>query len=217
MIWLKAFHIVFVVTWFAGLFYLPRLLVYHAEATETVVRERLKVMERRLLAMTRIDQKVLASSVYRFGRTSLAQDTEMLFYGDGKTATVALYRSPGELESRAIATNGKVDAAARIRLDQPPTLDEYTMVLAGALPLAVHPSPRDVAVIGFGSGLTANTLLGSDRVERVDVIEIEPFRQPAFRKLAIGISDDPTPCQKITGYHSSGECNLYRPPGWFLR
>jgi putative membrane protein len=54
MIWLKAFHIVFVVTWFAGLFYLPRLLVYHAEATETVVRERLKVMERRLLAMTRI-------------------------------------------------------------------------------------------------------------------------------------------------------------------
>ena|SRR6476646_5620894 len=54
MIWLKAFHIVFVVTWFAGLFYLPRLLVYHAEATEAVVRERFKVMERRLLAMTRI-------------------------------------------------------------------------------------------------------------------------------------------------------------------
>jgi putative membrane protein len=54
MIWLKAFHIVFVVTWFAGLFYLPRLLVYHAEATEPVVRERFKVMERRLLAMTRL-------------------------------------------------------------------------------------------------------------------------------------------------------------------
>ena len=54
MIWLKAFHIVFVVTWFAGFFYLPRLLVYHAEATEPVVRERLKIMERRLLVMTRI-------------------------------------------------------------------------------------------------------------------------------------------------------------------
>jgi len=54
MLWLKAFHIVAVVTWFAGLFYLPRLLVYHAEATEPVVRERLKVMERRLLAMTRL-------------------------------------------------------------------------------------------------------------------------------------------------------------------
>jgi putative membrane protein len=54
MLWLKAFHIVFVVTWFAGLFYLPRLLVYHAEASEPIVRERLKIMERRLLVMTRI-------------------------------------------------------------------------------------------------------------------------------------------------------------------
>ena len=34
MLWLKAFHIVAVVTWFAGLLYLPRLFVYHAEATE---------------------------------------------------------------------------------------------------------------------------------------------------------------------------------------
>jgi putative membrane protein len=54
MLWLKAFHIFAVVTWFAGLFYLPRLLVYHAEATETIVRERLKIMERRLLGMTRL-------------------------------------------------------------------------------------------------------------------------------------------------------------------
>lgn len=54
MLWLKAFHIVFVVTWFAGLFYLPRLFVYHVEAGEAPVRERLKVMERRLLAITHI-------------------------------------------------------------------------------------------------------------------------------------------------------------------
>jgi putative membrane protein len=54
MLWLKAFHIVAVVTWFAGLFYLPRLLVYHAEATEPVVQERLAIMERRLLGMTRM-------------------------------------------------------------------------------------------------------------------------------------------------------------------
>jgi putative membrane protein len=54
MLWLKAFHIIFVVTWFAGLFYLPRLFVYHAEATEAVVRERLKVMERRLLGITHV-------------------------------------------------------------------------------------------------------------------------------------------------------------------
>lgn len=54
MLWLKAFHIVFVVTWFAGLFYLPRLFVHHAEATEPAVHARLAVMERRLLVMTHI-------------------------------------------------------------------------------------------------------------------------------------------------------------------
>ncbi len=54
MLWLKAFHVIFVVTWFAGLFYLPRLFVYHAEATEPVVRERFKIMERRLLMITRL-------------------------------------------------------------------------------------------------------------------------------------------------------------------
>ena len=54
MLWLKAFHIIFVVTWFAGLFYLPRLFVYHVEASEAVVRERLKIMERRLLMITHV-------------------------------------------------------------------------------------------------------------------------------------------------------------------
>jgi len=48
MLWIKAFHIVFMVTWFAGLFYLPRLFVYHAMAEDTAGRERFKVMERKL-------------------------------------------------------------------------------------------------------------------------------------------------------------------------
>ena len=54
MLWLTAFHVIFVVTWFAGLFYLPRLFVYHAQASETLVRECFKVMERRLLMITHI-------------------------------------------------------------------------------------------------------------------------------------------------------------------
>jgi len=54
MLWVKAFHIVFVVTWFAGLFYLPRLFIYHAASTEPQVRAQLKVMERRLLVITHI-------------------------------------------------------------------------------------------------------------------------------------------------------------------
>jgi len=48
MPWIKALHIVFVVAWFAGLFYLPRLFVYHAQSRDEVSRERFKVMERKL-------------------------------------------------------------------------------------------------------------------------------------------------------------------------
>ena len=61
MLWLKAFHIVFVVTWFAGLFYLPRLFVYHASATDEAGRERFKVMERRLFAMMTIGVALAAA------------------------------------------------------------------------------------------------------------------------------------------------------------
>ena len=48
MLWIKSFHIIFMVTWFAGLFYLPRLFVYHAMSEDTVSRERFKIMERKL-------------------------------------------------------------------------------------------------------------------------------------------------------------------------
>jgi len=48
VLWIKAFHLMAMVTWFAGLFYLPRLFVYHAMAEDSVSRERFKVMERKL-------------------------------------------------------------------------------------------------------------------------------------------------------------------------
>lgn len=50
MLWVKAFHIIFMVTWFAGLFYLPRLFVYHAQCdlADSTSIERFKIMERRL-------------------------------------------------------------------------------------------------------------------------------------------------------------------------
>jgi putative membrane protein len=48
MLWLKSFHIIFMVTWFAGLFYLPRLFVYHAMADDEPSVARFKVMERKL-------------------------------------------------------------------------------------------------------------------------------------------------------------------------
>lgn len=76
-LWLKAFHIIGVVTWFAGLFYLPRLFVYHREAGEPPLRARLKVMERRLLVMTHIGGTLAIA----FGIATLAVEPYYLAAG----------------------------------------------------------------------------------------------------------------------------------------
>ncbi len=49
MLWIKSFHIIFMVTWFAGLFYLPRLFVYHSMAIDKISTDRFIIMERKLL------------------------------------------------------------------------------------------------------------------------------------------------------------------------
>ena len=54
LLWLKAFHVIAMVTWFAGLFYLPRLFVYHADAGDWISVERFRVMERKLFILTTI-------------------------------------------------------------------------------------------------------------------------------------------------------------------
>lgn len=54
LLWLKAFHVIAMVTWFAGLFYLPRLFVYHADAGDWISVERFRIMERRLFILMTI-------------------------------------------------------------------------------------------------------------------------------------------------------------------
>jgi len=54
MLWIKAWHVISMVTWFAGLFYLPRLFVYHASTTDRAGIERFVIMERRLYAIMTI-------------------------------------------------------------------------------------------------------------------------------------------------------------------
>ncbi|MFI4890560.1 MAG: protoporphyrinogen oxidase HemJ [Steroidobacterales bacterium] len=54
MLWLKAFHVTAMVTWFAGLFYLPRLFVYHADTTDEPGLGRFEIMERRLFVLMSI-------------------------------------------------------------------------------------------------------------------------------------------------------------------
>ncbi|HEX2197144.1 MAG TPA: CopD family protein [Burkholderiales bacterium] len=60
MLWIKALHLIFVVTWFAGLFYLPRLFVYHAMAQDEISLERFKLMERKLYRGIMAPSAVLA-------------------------------------------------------------------------------------------------------------------------------------------------------------
>ena len=63
-LWLKAFHIIFMVTWFAGLFYLPRLFVYHCDAPAgTRQSETFKIMERRLMKAI-INPAMIASWIF---------------------------------------------------------------------------------------------------------------------------------------------------------
>jgi len=71
MLWLKALHVISVVTWFAGLFYLPRLFVYHADAHDAISVERFVVMERRLFMIMTIGA---AASLF-FGASMLLEST----------------------------------------------------------------------------------------------------------------------------------------------
>jgi len=54
MLWVKALHVIFMVTWFAGLFYLPRLFVYHASTNDSATIETFKVMEKKLFGIATI-------------------------------------------------------------------------------------------------------------------------------------------------------------------
>lgn len=60
-LWIKALHVAFMVTWFAGLFYLPRLFIYHAQADDNPGRQRFTIMERRLFAIMTIGAVLTAA------------------------------------------------------------------------------------------------------------------------------------------------------------
>ncbi len=115
--------------------------------------------------------KVLASGVFRHGIAQLDDKTEILFHQDGKTASVTV--SEWDNKTVTIMTNGKPDATITMASGSPPSIDEATMTLLGALPLSVYPKARTIANIGMGSGLTTHTVLAMPGVERIDTIEIE--------------------------------------------
>ncbi|MBS7457720.1 fused MFS/spermidine synthase [Coralloluteibacterium stylophorae] len=120
------------------------------------------------LVLGRPDMLAQSSGVFRTGVATLP-GTEVFYFRDGKTATVSVTGRDG---MTIISTNGKPDASIA-PLSDAPTADEVTMVMAGLLPLVKHPAPEEVAVIGWGSGLTTHTLLGSGKPQVVDSVEIE--------------------------------------------
>ena len=118
-----------------------------------------------------LEPERLSSGVFRYGH-AVPKDNRAYFYRDGKTASVAVRgNSQGSV---SIITNGKPDAAINLDPARPPTEDEYTMTLLGALPLVIKPDAKTFANIGWGSGLTAEVLLSHSGPREVDTIEIEP-------------------------------------------
>jgi spermidine synthase len=117
-----------------------------------------------------VDPRKSASGVFRSGAASIGANDRIIYHRDGKTATVDVVEYKGG--ARAIRTNGKVDAV--ISSGAGAAGDEYTMALLALLPLGHAPQAKTAAIIGFGSGMSTATLLGSPHLARVDTIEIEP-------------------------------------------
>lgn len=132
-----------------------------------------------MFSVVELDAYKMISGVFRHGTLFTAQETKILYYKDGRTASVSLVDFP---DGRSIRTNGKSDGGVNMRGGK--LVDETTMTLTGALPLAIHPQARRVAVIGLGTGVTTHTLLGHFGLETVDTIEIEAAMAEAARGFA---------------------------------
>jgi spermidine synthase len=140
----------------------------------------------------RLDPMRVASGVFRIGLSTLPAGAKVHFLRDGKTATVTVQEHRGMV---AISTNGKPDAGIQMAAAGEHGPDETTMVLAAAIPLSLQPDAKRVANIGFGSGLTTNTLLSSPHLRQLDTIEIEPVMveaaQQAFGTRIHRVFEDP--------------------------
>jgi len=122
--------------------------------------------------LVELDPYKMASGVYRYGKLLSRQVNRIEYHRDGKTATVSLVSDPSGRKS--ITTNGKVDASLQMAPGRPAdSADESTMILAAAIPMALHPGARTAACIGLGSGLTTTTLLANPNLVEVDTVEIE--------------------------------------------
>ena len=113
----------------------------------------------------------MSSGVYRTGKLSSMDESEIVFHRDGKTATVSVEKY---INSLSIKTHGKSDASISLTGVSSDNDDESTQIMLGAMPLVLHPNAKTAAVIGWGSGMTTAVLLSTPQLDRVDSVEIEP-------------------------------------------
>ena len=123
-----------------------------------------------LALLFELNPNKLTAGVFRHGDLASSANARILYAKDGKTATVHLVAYG---DTYSIRTNGKSDGSINMDRAEPRGSDEVTMVLTGALPLALKPAAKSAAVIGIGTGLTMHTLLQSPSLERVETVEIE--------------------------------------------
>lgn len=107
-----------------------------------------------------------ASTYLSFDKTNLinaANKDEILFYKEG-LSNVAVIKRGGEVLLRI---NGKTDASNTLG-------DTEAQILIGALPMLLHPEPREVLTIGLGSGITLGAITQFDEARNIDAVEIDP-------------------------------------------
>src|SRR5688500_149298 len=130
----------------------------------------------------RFDQVLLSHGVYRSRSLPKAGVDSVMFYKDGRTATVSALRTV-RTGAAWIATNGKPDASVRgdwlfperrAAQRRPVGGDETTQILIGLIPMAYKPDARHAAVIGHGSGMSSHMMLASPALEELVTIDIEP-------------------------------------------
>lgn len=135
-----------------------------------------------MAAGSRLDERILASGIFRHGAVLDPGSRELLFYQDGRTATVSVTRSVPD-STISIATNGKADGSlpgawltpcTDSTVRRPLGGDAATQALGPLITLAHAPHARVAGVIGHGTGMSAHFLLGSPAVRTLTTMEIEP-------------------------------------------
>lgn len=112
-------------------------------------------------------------------------DNDLVYAQDGLTASVVVANQP-KANNLYLAVNGKTDASSRSDLE--------TQIAAGQIPLLLHPSARDVLVVGLASGITAGSVATHPSVERLRIVEVESVMIGAarcFREHNGDVLDDP--------------------------